>query len=124
MVGHTGVIPAAVAAVEAVDEGVGKVLAALKRKGGTALLTADHGNADRMLAEDGSPFTAHTTALVPLCLLDYSGRDLRFARDKGALCNLAPTLLDIIGLRRRWTSRASSANSASVWALHEGRCLG
>ena len=98
MVGHTGVIPAAVAAVEAVDEGVGKVLAALKRKGGTALLTADHGNADRMLAEDGSPFTAHTTALVPLCLLDYSGRDLRFARDKGALCNLAPTLLDIIGL--------------------------
>ena len=98
MVGHTGVIPAAVAAVEAVDEGVGKVLAALKRKGGTALLTADHGNADRMLAEDGSPFTAHTTALVPLCLLDYSGRDLRFSRDKGALCNLAPTLLDIIGL--------------------------
>ena len=74
------------------------MLAALKRKGGTALLTADHGNADRMLAEDGSPFTAHTTALVPLCLLDYSGRDLRFARDKGALCNLAPTLLDIIGL--------------------------
>ena len=98
MVGHTGVIPAAVAAVEAVDEGVGKVLAALERKGGTALLTADHGNADRMLAEDGSPFTAHTTALVPLCLLDYSGRNLRFEQDKGELCNLAPTLLDIIGL--------------------------
>ena len=53
------------------------MLAALKHKGGTALLTADHGNADRMLAEDGSPFTAHTTALVPLCLLDYAGRDLR-----------------------------------------------
>ena len=98
MVGHTGVIPAAVAAVEAVDAGVGEVLAALERKGGTALLTADHGNADRMLAEDGSPFTAHTTALVPLALIDYSGRGLSFNAEEGALCNLAPTLLDIIGL--------------------------
>lgn len=98
MVGHTGVVSAAIAAVEAVDEGVGKVLSALERKGGTALLTADHGNADRMLADDGSPFTSHTTALVPLCLLDYSGRDLTFDREKGALCNLAPSLLDIIGL--------------------------
>ena len=98
MVGHTGVIPAAVKAVEAVDEGVGQVLAALERKGGTALLTADHGNADRMIAEDGTPFTAHTTALVPLCLLDYSGRALVFDREQGALCNLAPSLLDIIGL--------------------------
>lgn len=98
MVGHTGDILAAKAAVEAVDEGVGKVLAALERKCGTALLTADHGNADKMLAEDGSPFTAHTTAPVPLCLLDYSGRGLTFAREGGALCNLAPSLLDIIGL--------------------------
>ena len=55
MVGHTGVIPAAVAAVEAVDAGVSQVLAALERKGGTALITADHGNADKMLAEDGRP---------------------------------------------------------------------
>ena len=55
MVGHTGVIPAAVAAVEAVDAGVGEVLAALERKGGFALVTADHGNADKMIAEDGSP---------------------------------------------------------------------
>ncbi len=98
MVGHTGVIPAAVAAVEAVDEGVGKVLAALERKGGTALLTADHGNADRMLADDGTPFTAHTTALVPLALIDYSGRGLSLNNEGGALCNLAPTLLEIIGI--------------------------
>ena len=98
MVGHTGVIPAAVAAVEAVDEGVGKVLAALERKGGTALLTADHGNADRMLADDGTPFTAHTTALVPLALIDYSGRGLSLNDKGGALCNLAPTLLEIIGI--------------------------
>ena len=98
MVGHTGLIPAAVAAVEAVDEGVGKVLAALERKGGTALLTADHGNADRMLADDGTPFTAHTTALVPLALIDYSGRGLSLNNEGGALCNLAPTLLEIIGI--------------------------
>ncbi|MEE0844780.1 MAG: 2,3-bisphosphoglycerate-independent phosphoglycerate mutase [Eggerthellaceae bacterium] len=98
MVGHTGVIPAAVAAVEAVDAGVGMVLDALERKGGTALLTADHGNADKMLAEDGSPFTAHTTALVPLSLIDFSGRDLTFVAERGALCNLAPSLLDIIGI--------------------------
>ena len=98
MVGHTGIIPAAVAAVEAVDEGVGKVLAALKRKGGVALLTADHGNADKMIADDGSPHTAHTTALVPLALIDYSGKEFKLNGKQGALCDLAPTLLDIIGI--------------------------
>ncbi len=98
MVGHTGVISAAVAAVEAVDKGIAQVLAALRRKGGCALLTADHGNADKMIAEDGSPHTAHTTALVPLSLIDYSGRESRFSCEGGALCNLAPTLLELIGL--------------------------
>lgn len=98
MVGHTGVIPAAVAAVEAVDAGVGEVLAALERRGGAALLTADHGNADKMLAEDGTPFTAHTTALVPLSLIDYSGAGLGLVEEHGALCNLSPTLLDLIGI--------------------------
>lgn len=100
MVGHTGSIPATIEAVEAVDRGVGEVLAALERKGGIALLTADHGNADRMLADDGSPFTAHTTAKVPLCLIDYSGEGLSLKKEAGgALCNIAPTLLEIIGLR-------------------------
>ena len=98
MVGHTGVIPAAVAAVEAVDDGVGKVLSSLREKGGCALVTADHGNADKMLAEDGSPFTAHTTALVPLALVDFTGEQRGFASDSGALCNIAPTLLDLVGL--------------------------
>ena len=98
MVGHTGVIPAAVAAVEAVDAGVGQVLAALERKGGVVLITADHGNADKMLAEDGSPFTAHTTALVPFILADYANTGRTLADTQGALCDIAPTLLELIGL--------------------------
>lgn len=98
MVGHTGVISAAVAAVEAVDAGVGQVLAALERKGGVALVTADHGNADRMLAEDGSPFTAHTTAPVPLVLADFAGTGRTLADREGALCDIAPTLLELMGL--------------------------
>ena len=98
MVGHTGVVPAAVAAVEAVDAGVGEVLAALERKGGVALVTADHGNADKMVAEDGSPFTAHTTALVPLVLADFSGANRALDSRQGALCDIAPTLLALAGL--------------------------
>jgi len=100
MVGHTGIIPAATAAVEAVDQGVGKVLAALERRGGVALLTADHGNADKMIADDGTPHTAHTTALVPFALIDYSGKGFTLTGQDGALCNIAPTLLDIVGIER------------------------
>ena len=98
MVGHTGHIPAAVAAVEAVDAGVGQVLAALERKGGVALVTADHGNADKMLGEDGSPFTAHTTAPVPLVLADFAGTGRTLDGREGALCDIAPTLLGLMGL--------------------------
>ncbi|MEG0375971.1 MAG: 2,3-bisphosphoglycerate-independent phosphoglycerate mutase [Raoultibacter sp.] len=98
MVGHTGSIPAAVQAVEAVDAGVAQVLAALREKNGFALLTADHGNADKMLADDGTAFTAHTTALVPLVLIDYSGSGLSLFDERGALCNIAPTLLEGLGL--------------------------
>ena len=98
MVGHTGVIPAAVAAVEAVDAGVGEVLAALERKGGVALVTADHGNADKMIADDGTPHTAHTTALVPLVLVDYAGTGRELDGRRGALCDIAPTLLALMGL--------------------------
>lgn len=98
MVGHTGVLTAAIEAVEAVDEGVGEVLAALERRGGVALLTADHGNVEKMIAEDGTPFTAHTTVPVPLALVDYSGRGFTLDGSEGALCDLAPTLLDIVGI--------------------------
>lgn len=98
MVGHTGSIPAAVQAVEAVDAGIAQVLGALQEKNGFALLTADHGNADKMLADDGSVFTAHTTALVPLVLIDYSDSGLSLVNEQGALCNIAPTLLETLGV--------------------------
>ena len=97
MVGHTGVIPAAVKAVHTVDECVKKVMDKILSMGGSALLTADHGNADKLLAEDGSPFTAHTTNPVPVCLVSeaYKGATLR---KDGVLADLAPTLLDVMGL--------------------------
>lgn len=98
MVGHTGVIPAAVAAVEAVDAGVGEVLAAVKRKGGVAFVTADHGNADKMVSPDGTPHTAHTTAPVPFILVDETGTGMSLAKGDGRLADIAPTLLAAVGL--------------------------
>ncbi|MDE2784036.1 MAG: 2,3-bisphosphoglycerate-independent phosphoglycerate mutase [Gemmatimonadota bacterium] len=95
MVGHTGSIPAAVAAVEAVDECVGRVLEAVARVGGTALVTADHGNAERMLCEDGSPFTAHTTGPVRLILSAPAGQTPATVRD-GILADVAPTILHLL----------------------------
>ena len=98
MVGHTGSIPAAVAAVEATDTGVGRVLESLRKKNGIAFVTADHGNADKMLNPDGSPFTAHTLALVPFIAVDYSGRNCVLNTNTGALCDIAPTILDAMML--------------------------
>ena len=98
MVGHTGVIPAAVAAVEAVDSGVGKVVDAIRRKGGFAFVTADHGNCDKMIADDGTPHTAHTTAKVPFVFVDGADTGRVLGDKEGALCDIAPTLLDAMGL--------------------------
>ena len=96
MVGHTGVFSAAVKAVEAVDDAVGKVTNAVLAAGGAVLLTADHGNADKMLV-DGSddPFTAHTTNPVPLVVMGAG--DVQLRKD-GVLADLAPTMLHIMGL--------------------------
>ncbi len=80
MVGHTGSIPAAVKAVEAADEALGTILAAVEREGGVALVTADHGNAEEMLDPEGNPQTAHTTNPVPLVVTDP---DVSL-RDRGA----------------------------------------
>jgi len=95
MVGHTGSIPAAVTAVETTDRCLGRVLEAIEKARGVALVTADHGNAEMMLAEDGvSPHTAHTTNPVPL-LVTLPGGTLR---EGGELSDLAPTCLDLLGI--------------------------
>ncbi len=94
MVGHTGVFDAAVKAVEAVDECVGKVVDAIIEMNGTALITADHGNADKMVDTDGEPFTAHTTNPVPFCVIGYDCQ----LRSGGRLADIAPTMLQILGL--------------------------
>lgn len=95
MVGHTGVFDAAVKAVEAVDNCLGRVIAKIDELGGCALITADHGNADQMYEPDGSPFTAHTTNPVPLVLTGGNGAKLRTG---GRLADLAPTMLELLGL--------------------------
>ncbi|NBJ90563.1 2,3-bisphosphoglycerate-independent phosphoglycerate mutase [Acutalibacter sp. 1XD8-36] len=94
MVGHTGVFEAAVKAVEAVDACIGRVEAAVKDMDGCILLTADHGNADRMVDDDGTPFTAHTTNPVPFCVINHPCE----LREGGRLADIAPTMLKILGL--------------------------
>lgn len=94
MVGHTGVIPAAIKAVEVVDDCVGEVYEKVAELGGTMLITADHGNAERLLDEEGNPFTAHTTNDVPL-IVTNSHLELK---EGGKLGDLAPTMLQLLGL--------------------------
>ncbi len=94
MVGHTGIFDAAKAAVEAVDECIGKVTDAVLAKGGKVIITADHGNADKMYEPDGAPFTAHTTYPVPFVLC---GRQCKL-RAQGVLADIAPTMLELMGL--------------------------
>ncbi|MCM1524809.1 MAG: 2,3-bisphosphoglycerate-independent phosphoglycerate mutase [Ruminococcus sp.] len=94
MVGHTGIFDAAKAAVEAVDTCVGRMVDAILAKGGAALITADHGNADKLLEADGSPFTAHTTNPVPLIIAGYDCK----LKSGGVLADLCPTMLEIMGL--------------------------
>ena len=96
MVGHTGVFEAAVKAVEAVDTCVGRVVEAVKEMGGCVLLTADHGNADKMVDEDGTPFTAHTTNPVPFCVINHPCQ----LREGGRLADIAPTMLKVLGLEQ------------------------
>jgi 2,3-bisphosphoglycerate-independent phosphoglycerate mutase len=95
MVGHTGVIEAAVQAIEVVDECLGEVVAAVREHGGVCVVTADHGNADHMLEPDGSPNTAHSLNPVPL-VVTLPGASLRAKR--GILADVAPTVLDLLGI--------------------------
>jgi 2,3-bisphosphoglycerate-independent phosphoglycerate mutase len=94
MVGHTGDIPAAVKAIETVDECLGDVVRTVRESGGELIVTADHGNADNMLEPDGSPNTAHSLNPVPLIVT----ADMPGLRDGGILADVAPTVLDLLGL--------------------------
>ena len=97
MVGHTGVLDAAVKAVETVDECIGRIVEEVRRVEGVILITADHGNAEQMIDyKTGEPHTAHTTNPVPLVLIGMQGVKLK----EGKLADLAPTMLDIIGLEK------------------------
>ena len=99
MVGHTGVFEAAVKAVEAVDEQVGRAVEALKEAGGQMFLCADHGNSDEMIDyETGAPWTAHTTNPVPFIL--YNADPAWKLREGGCLADIVPTLLELMGMEQ------------------------
>jgi 2,3-bisphosphoglycerate-independent phosphoglycerate mutase len=98
MVGHTGIIPAATRAVEMVDGCVGRVLETIKKLGGVALVTADHGNAEKLRDEKGEPFTSHTTFPVEIF---YVGDDhAKWRMHSGILADVAPTMLQLLGLQQ------------------------
>jgi 2,3-bisphosphoglycerate-independent phosphoglycerate mutase len=112
MVGHTGVIPAAVAAVEEVDACLADVIAAVVASGGACIVTADHGNCDHMLEPDGSPNTAHSLNPVPL-IVTVDGLALD---GPGILADVAPTVLDLLGIPKPepMTGRSLIASSPSA----------
>jgi 2,3-bisphosphoglycerate-independent phosphoglycerate mutase len=96
MVGHSGMLEPTIKAIEAVDECLGRVVDAILAKGGTAIITADHGNSDEVVTLEGQPMTAHTTNPVPV-IVTKKGIELR---DGGILGDLAPTMLDLLGVEK------------------------
>lgn len=98
MVGHTGIIEAAVKAIEAVDECVGKAYDALMEKNGQMFICADHGNAEKLIDADGTPFTAHTTNPVPFILVNYDSAYT--LREGGCLADIVPTMIEMMGMEQ------------------------
>lgn len=96
MVGHSGMLEPTIKAIEAVDECLGKVVDLILSKGGSAIITADHGNSDEVVTLDGAPMTAHTTNPVPVIVTKQGVT----VRDGGILADLAPTMLDLLGLEK------------------------
>jgi 2,3-bisphosphoglycerate-independent phosphoglycerate mutase len=98
MVGHTGVLPAAITAVEAVDAGIGRIVSAVKRQKGAIFITADHGNCELMIdPKTGAPHTAHTTFPVPVIYVNDADTNATI-RGGGRICDVAPTMLELLGL--------------------------
>ncbi len=97
MVGHTGIFPAIIQAVEVVDQCVGEVVEKMNEMGGISIITADHGNAEETQLNDGSPMTAHTKNDVPLTIINAGTLKLR---EDGSLCDIAPTILDLMDLEQ------------------------
>jgi 2,3-bisphosphoglycerate-independent phosphoglycerate mutase len=95
MIGHTGILPAAVKAVGVIDDCLRRVVTAVKEAGGTVIITADHGNLEQMVDEKGNPHTAHTTNPVPFILVGENNPRLR---DHGIHADIAPTMLKLLGL--------------------------
>ena len=104
MVGHTGDMAAAIKACETVDACTSEVVAAAKEGGYSVIIIADHGNCDTMINPDGSPNTAHTTNLVPVYLIDADAKSI----DEGALCDIAPTVLELMGIEQPAAMTAKS----------------
>ncbi len=104
MVGHTGDMAAAIKACETVDACTAEVVAAAKEGGYSVIIIADHGNCDTMINPDGSPNTAHTTNLVPIYLIDADAKSI----DEGALCDIAPTVLELMGIEQPAAMTAKS----------------
>jgi 2,3-bisphosphoglycerate-independent phosphoglycerate mutase len=96
MVGHTGLLEAAVKAVETVDTAIGRIVEAARQAGGVVVVTADHGNAEEMVDEQGRPKTAHTTRQVPVIVVGAD--EVQALRAGGRLSDVAPTVLDLLGL--------------------------
>ncbi|MGB2923842.1 MAG: 2,3-bisphosphoglycerate-independent phosphoglycerate mutase [Limnothrix sp.] len=123
MVGHTGKMEAASQAVEVVDNCLGKLVSAINRAGGTALITADHGNAEYMADENGKSWTAHTTNPVPFMLIEGEGRKIKGhggdvkLRENGCLADVAPTILEILGIEKPKEMTGESLITAVPYAV-------
>ena len=123
MVGHTGVLSAAIAACEAVDSCVGDLVESVRKRGGSIIVTADHGNCEKMWEDaTGVPHTAHTLNKVPLILADYSSTGSEHKLRSGRLADLAPTLLQLLGVEqpKEMTGESLILDPRSIGMLQDG----
>jgi 2,3-bisphosphoglycerate-independent phosphoglycerate mutase len=119
MVGHTGVLSAAIKAIEAVDDCLGRVVRKVEEVGGECLITGDHGNAEEMVDSNGKPHTAHTTNPVPFIYVGKLNQDLR---SDGILADVAPTILDILGLEKPLQMKGESLFYSEKVAASVEKC--